>query len=81
LVESAAPVVASKPFKAVTANIDYPAILDSLENEMVNLVTETLWQMESIRGLQRKIQVITEQMDQGLSAMTFPPANAPAHLN
>ena len=65
----------------MNANIDYPAILASLENEMVNLVTETLWQMERISDLQRRIRTVTEQMEQGLSAMTFPPVNATAHLN
>lgn len=67
--------------KAVHANIDYPAILASLENELVNLVTETLWQMERISDLQRRIRRVTDQMERGLADMTFPPANAPTHLN
>ena len=70
-----------KPDNTVTANIDYPALLASLENELVNLITETLWQLERIAELQRKIRSVTERMEQGLAGMTFPPASAPTHLN
>ena len=68
-------------FKPVPANIDYPALLASLENELVNLITETLWQLERIGELQRKIRSVTEEMERGLAGMTFPPAGRSTHLN
>jgi hypothetical protein len=68
-------------FTAVTASTDYSAILSTLENELADLITESLWQLERIGDLQRKIRAVTQQMEEGLAALTFPPAISPASLN
>ena len=64
-------------FKPVPANIDYPALLASLENELVNLITETLWQLERIGELQRKIRSVTEEIRAHESRMSLPPETSP----
>ena len=61
--------------------IDYPATLAALENELVNLITESLWQLERIAELQNKIRVVTKNIEEGLSAMTFPPVRSPGSVN
>jgi hypothetical protein len=65
----------------VSAPIDYPAILAALENELADLITESLWQLERIGDLQRKIRAVTQQMEDGLAALTFPPAAPSGSLN
>ena len=63
------------------ANIDYSDVLASLENELINHITEALWQLERIGELQQKLREVTAQMEQGLAGMTIPPANDRSHLN
>ena len=65
----------------MSEHTDYPATLAALENELVNLITESLWQLERIAELQNKIRVVTQSIEQGLSAMTFPPVQSPGSLN
>ena len=60
----------------VSAPVDYPAMLVSLENELVNLITESLWQLERIAELQKKIRWVTQSMEEGMAGMTFPPVTA-----
>jgi hypothetical protein len=65
----------------VSASIDYPATLALLENELVNLITESLWQLERIADLQNKIRAVTQSMEQGLADLTFPPVGSPGGAN
>jgi hypothetical protein len=65
----------------VSAPIDYPTVLAGLEDELVNLITESLWQLERITELQKKIRAVTRCMEQGIAGMTFPPVTTPGSLN
>ena len=67
--------------ESVSAHLDYPATLAALETELVNLITESLWQLERIAELQNKIRSVTQSIEQGLSEMTFPPVQSPGSAN
>ena len=70
-----------QPIDSVSASIDYPATLAALETELVNLITESLWQLERISELQAKIRKVTQSMEQGLAGMSFPPVLPEGSLN
>ena len=65
----------------MSASIDYPAIIAALENELVNLITESLWQLERIAEVQQKLRAMTARMEEGLANLALPPLSTPGSLN
>jgi hypothetical protein len=66
---------------SVSAPIEHPATLAALETELINLITESLWQMERIAELQNKIRAITQSMEQGLATLNIAPLDSSGSLN
>ena len=65
----------------MSAPIDYPATIAALETELVNLITESRWQLERIAELQARIRNVTATMEQGLATLSFPPVHSAGGSN
>ena len=66
---------------SLSAPFEHPATLAALETELINLITESLWQLERIAELQNKIRAITRSMEQGLATLNIMPLDSSGSLN